>query len=67
VAGEFGFLRHVGDGEPRLAPDLAVVQRTEAGQRLEQAGLAAAVAADQADALAGIDLQRGVVEQATWP
>jgi hypothetical protein len=39
----------------------------EAGQRLEQAGLAAAVAADQADALAGIDLQRGVVEQATWP
>jgi hypothetical protein len=57
-----------GDGQTGLAPDFAVVERAEAGQRLEQAGLAAAVAADEADALAGIDLQRRRgPASATWP
>jgi hypothetical protein len=51
----------------RLPPQRAVVEAAEPGQRLEQARLAAAVAADQADALAGVDLQRGMVEQCTWP
>jgi hypothetical protein len=67
VGGELRFLRHVGDGEAGLAPDFAVVERSEAGQRLEQAGLAATVAADEANPLAGIDLHRGVVQQGYMP
>jgi hypothetical protein len=63
VAGEFRLLRHIGDREAGLAPDLAIVERTKARQRFQQAGFAAAVAADEADAFAGIDLHRGVVQQ----
>jgi hypothetical protein len=63
MPGEFRLLRHIGDAQFRLPPQRAVVEAAERSQRLEQAGLAAAVAADQADALAGVDLQRGVVEQ----
>jgi hypothetical protein len=63
VAGKFRLLGDIGDAQFRLAPKRAVIEAAQPRQRLEQARLAAAVATDQADALAGINLQRGMVEQ----
>ena len=48
---------------PGLPPHGAAVGRQLAAQDLEQRGLAGAVAADDADALARLDLQAGIVEQ----
>ena len=52
--------RHPEAGSP---PDRPPVERDFAGNRLQQAGLAAAVAADERDPLAGLDPQIGVFEQ----
>jgi hypothetical protein len=61
--GELGLLREVGDPGGARAPDLAGVEGDLAGDYLEQRGLAGAVAADQADALAGFDGEVDPVEQ----
>jgi len=47
----------------RRAPDLAVIGRGEPLDDREEAGLAAAVASDQADALAGLDHEIDMIEQ----
>ena len=60
---EFRLLRHQRELQFRLAPDLAVVERNFTADDFEQARLARAVAADQADALAALDHQIGMVEQ----
>ena len=57
------FLLELRDPQRRLSPDLATVGRDAALGELQQRGLAGAVAADQADALAGVDLEARVVEQ----
>ena len=60
------FLRHVADADARLGPHLAVVEPatpTAGGQRRQQGRLAGAVAADQRDPLAGVELKIGVIEQ----
>ena len=43
--------------------EVAVVGLVEAGQQAEQRGLAGAVGADEADALAGVQLEADVLEQ----
>lgn len=60
---EHRLLRHVGGGDAALARDQPIVGRRLASHDLEQRGLAGAVAADQADALAGLQRKIGVVEQ----
>ena len=56
-------LAHVTDARAGLTPHDAVVQMRLPGQHFQQAGLAAAVAADQADALALVELKIHVVQQ----
>ena len=56
-------LRHVGDAQALLELEDAVVGLFQPGQDLEQRGLAGAVAADQADALARFHGERRSVEQ----
>ncbi len=57
------FLAHVADTRRGLPPHLTVVQIGLSGQHFEQAGFAAAVAADEADALAFIQLEIHVIQQ----
>ncbi len=49
---EFGLLRHKGHMRRLRDPDIAVVQRVDAGNGLEQGGFALAIAPDQTDAFA---------------
>jgi len=56
-------LRELRDAQPGLAPDLAAVRRDPPRRDAEQGGLPRAVPPDQADALAGVQLERGAVEQ----
>ena len=56
-------LRHQRDAQACLRSQLAVVERHVARDDAEQRGLAGAVAADQADALARFHRERGAVEQ----
>src|SRR4029079_19790558 len=51
------FLREPRDTESRRAPDDARIRRLLNRNDLQQAGFAAAVAADQRDALTGVDAQ----------
>ena len=63
IGGERHVLHQPGDAQAGLRPDDAAVRRLIAADDLQQRRLARAVAADQADALARLDLQRHVVEQ----
>jgi hypothetical protein len=56
-------LRQVADGQPCRLHDGAVVRVLQAGQHLEQRGLAGAVRAAQADAVAVTDLPGDVFEE----
>jgi hypothetical protein len=58
-----GLLGHVGNARAGLQPQRPVVQRTETGQHPQQARLAAAVASDQREPFAVVDLQFGAIEQ----
>jgi hypothetical protein len=58
-----GFLGHIGNARAGLQPQRPVVQRAETGQHPQQARLAAAVASDQREPLAVVDLQFGAIEQ----
>jgi len=60
---EHRFLLDVDDVQVLLHHQQAVVQFEAAGNNLQQRGLAGAVATDQADALAGLQGELGVVEQ----
>ena len=60
---EVGFLREIADGGAGLDEAGAAVGTHQAGGDFEQGGFAGAVAADQADALAGADADRGAVQQ----
>ena len=60
---ELGLLRHVADAQPLGLLQQAVVELLEAGDHLQQRRLAGAVSADQADALACLERERGAVEQ----
>ena len=60
---ELGFLGQVGDPGATRQPDLAGIEGDLPGDRAQQRGLARAVAADQADALAGFDREVDPVEQ----
>ena len=61
--GEFGVLRHVADARVAAHGDGAGIGLELAGEDPEQGGLARAVAADQAEALAFGDAERDVLEQ----
>ena len=68
VAGATGnFLLEPRDPKARRPPDRPLVERDVAGDGLQQARLAAAVAADQRDPLAGLDAQVGVLEERQMP
>ena len=56
-------LPEVADRQPLRDRHLAFVGRLLADDHAEQRGLAGAVRADQADPLAGVELERGVDEQ----
>src|SRR5665811_1269823 len=56
-------LADVTDTSGRLAPNQPVIERPLSGQHTHHAGLAAAVATDQADTFALIELKIGVIEQ----
>ena len=60
---EFRFLRHVADGHTGRAPQRSVVEPALTGNYFEQAALAAAVAPDQADALARFDDELHPIQQ----
>ena len=60
---EHGFLRHTRQLQFRGAPCLAVIGGGRALDQPQQAGLAGAVTADQADAFARLDHQVDVIEQ----
>ena len=62
-AGEIGLLRQIAHGGARLQEARAAVGLDQPGGDLEQGRLARAVAADQADALAGRDRQLDAGEQ----
>ena len=53
-----GLLPQQADADPGPDEELAVIGLIDAGQDLHQRGLAGAVGADQADPLAGADLER---------
>ena len=66
AGGLFGgvhFLRHVGNAQPFQALDVAAVRGQVAQQQREQAGLAAAVGADEGDMLPGLQGDAGAAEQ----
>jgi hypothetical protein len=46
-----------------LPPSFAAIGLNLAGQQAQQSGFTGAVATDQADTLAGIDLEAGAVQQ----
>ncbi len=56
-------LRHVADAQALRHLQQSVVELLQAGQHLQQRGLAGAVAADQAKPLAGLERERRAVEQ----
>ena len=56
-------LRHVADAQALRHLQQPVVELLQPGQHLQQRGLAGAVAADQAEALAGLERERRAVEQ----
>jgi hypothetical protein len=56
-------LLDVGDLDALLHDQQAIVEFRAAGNDFQQRGLAGAVAADETDALAGLDGEVGVVEQ----
>ena len=58
------FLRDEGNGPPDGDFTVAEVCMQLAAQKREQAGLSAAIRADEADAPAWVDLERGVFDQA---
>ena len=58
-----GFLRDGGDAGARGQADVAAIQRDVAHHGAQQRGFARAVAADQADAAAGVDREVGPVQQ----
>ena len=60
---EVRLLAQQGDARAGVEAHLAVVGLVEAGQQAHQRGLADAVGADQADALAGVQLEADVLEQ----
>ncbi|EWS54886.1 hypothetical protein X551_02314 [Methylibium sp. T29] len=60
---EHRLLRHQREPQALLQLQRAVVGLLEPGDDLQQRGLAGAVAADQADALTGLEREAGVVEQ----
>jgi isoquinoline 1-oxidoreductase subunit alpha len=57
------FLRHERRVQALLALDFAVVRQFQAGEDAQQRGLAGAVAADEADALAGFEREIRVVQE----
>ena len=76
---QHGLLRQIGNGGARLREQLAAVELDQAGQDAQQGGLARAVAAHQADAVAAFqdqvesakqlllsDAQPGVLEGEEW-
>ena len=58
-----GFLRDVGDHPARRHVEVALVGMELVAQHGEQAGLAAAVGTGEADLPAGVDLQRGGLDE----
>jgi hypothetical protein len=60
---KWGVLREPSDAQAGLPPDAARVRRQLAADDLQQRRFAGAVAPDDADALAGLNLEAGVVEQ----
>ena len=60
---QLGFLFDRGDAQARIAGDIAVVRQRPAVEQPQQRRLAGAVAADEADALAGLNGEVGVVQQ----
>ena len=56
-------LRHIGQLERGLAPHITRIGWIDSGDDLEQAGLAGAITADQANALTGLDYKRSAIEQ----
>ena len=60
---QLGFLLDGGHAQARAASDVAIVGQGPAIEQPEQRGLAGAVAADQADAFAGLDGEVGMVQQ----
>jgi hypothetical protein len=56
-------LREAGAAKPRLPPELAGVGAELAVRDPQQRRLAGAIATDQADALAGVELEARMVEQ----
>gem|GEM_PF-3185630 len=68
VAGlKLRLLRHVGQLQARGTPHLPGIGLALARDDFQQARLAGAIAADQADALARLDHQRGAIEQRPVP
>ena len=57
------FLLQMSDPERFHAPDFAIVRRRRAGNYAEQSSLSRAVAADEANPLAGIDLKVDMGQQ----
>ncbi len=57
------FLRQRGHTQTGLAPSFAAVGLNLAGQQAKQGGFTGAVATDQADPLAGVDLEAGAIQQ----
>src|SRR5262245_24338160 len=62
-AGQPGVLRRAEVDRPALQPDLARIGNNGAGERLDEAGLARAVVADDRQDLAGIEVEVGAVER----
>ncbi len=60
---EHGLLLDECDAQPVTALDLAFIEGKLAGEQPEQGRFAGAVAADESDALAGLQSQIGVIEQ----
>ena len=58
-----GFLRYGGEAGARRQADISPVEREVAGDGAQQGGFAGAVAADQADAAAGIDREVGGIKE----
>ena len=61
------FLFEMGDAQSFHAPDFSLVRRRHAGDGAKQRRLAGAVAADQTDAFAGVDLKVDILSSGKWP
>ena len=60
-------LRQISGGRAFGDDEGAVVERVHAGENLHQRGLAGAVGADQADAVAGVMSQSAFSKRSLWP